>query len=69
MDGSYLTFSNERALKAAQILAASKVVAVHEDSWAHFSQNARQIRELFDVAGLGGAITAPEPGESVGLAL
>jgi L-ascorbate metabolism protein UlaG (beta-lactamase superfamily) len=63
-DGSYITLSNERALEAAKILGASKVIAVHEDSWAHFSQNADEIRALFEGAGLGDAIIALHPGES-----
>lgn len=63
-DGSYITLSNERALDAAKLLGASKVIAVHEDSWAHFSQNASQIIELFEGAGMGDAIIALQPGES-----
>jgi L-ascorbate metabolism protein UlaG (beta-lactamase superfamily) len=62
--GAYITLSNERALEAAKILKASKVIAVHEDSWAHFSQNAEEVRALFDANGLGSAIIALQPGEA-----
>lgn len=67
-DGSYITLSNERALEAAQILEAKKVVAVHEDSWAHFSQGAAGIKALFTSAGLADVIVALEPGESAEIA-
>ncbi|MDN4596702.1 hypothetical protein [Leifsonia virtsii] len=63
-DGQYITLSNERALEAAKTLGATKVIAVHEDSWAHFSQDAEGIRGLFENAGLGDAIIALQPGES-----
>ncbi len=66
-DGSYITLSNERALEAAQRLQARKVVAIHEDSWAHFSQNAEQIREVFAAAGLEDTIVALHPGETADL--
>jgi L-ascorbate metabolism protein UlaG (beta-lactamase superfamily) len=68
-DGSYITLSNERALEAAKILGAKKVIAVHEDSWDHFSQNAQQIRDIFEADGLGSAIIALKPGEFADLEL
>ncbi|WP_440711770.1 MBL fold metallo-hydrolase [Herbiconiux sp. YIM B11900] len=68
-DGSYITLSNERAVQAARLLGAPKVIAVHEDSWEHFSQNAEQIRALFESEGLGDAIVALQPGESATLDL
>lgn len=63
-EGSYITLSNERALEAAKILGAKKVIAVHEDSWQHFSQNAQEIRDVFEADGLGDTIIALKPGES-----
>lgn len=66
-DGSYITLSNERALEAAQRLQAKKVVAIHEDSWAHFSQSASEIKELFEQAGLGEVIVALNPGDTAEL--
>lgn len=63
-DGSYITLSNERALECARILEAKRVISIHEDSWKHFSQNAREIRELFETSGLGDTIVALAPGES-----
>ncbi|MFE7416733.1 MBL fold metallo-hydrolase [Rhodococcus sp. NPDC057529] len=68
-EGSYITLSNERALEAAKILGAKKVIAVHEDSWQHFSQNASEIRDLFEDDGLGDIIVALKPGESVELGI
>ena len=63
-DGAFITLSNERALKAAEILRASKVVPVHEDSWQHFSQNVDEIREVFSAAGKSDVLIGLSPGES-----
>ncbi len=63
-DGAYITLSNERALEATRILKAKKVVPIHEDSWAHFSQNADQISALFAEAGLSDLLVALKVGES-----
>jgi L-ascorbate metabolism protein UlaG (beta-lactamase superfamily) len=68
-DGAYITLSNERALEAAKILGVKKTVPVHEDSWAHFSQNADQISTLFSDAALSDLLIALKPGESAEIAL
>lgn len=63
-DGAYITFSNESAMEATKLLGAKKAVVVHEDSWAHFSQDAQGVTALFAEAGMGEAIVALAPGES-----
>jgi putative NADH-flavin reductase/L-ascorbate metabolism protein UlaG (beta-lactamase superfamily) len=61
----YLTLSATRAAKAATILGAHRVVPIHFDGWAHFSQGAGQLRSAFAQAGVGELLQIPEPGETV----
>jgi len=64
-DGAYVTLSNEMALEVAQrILPDAIIVPVHQDSWAHFTQDAAGIRALFDDEGLGSKIAVLQPGEA-----
>lgn len=63
-DGAYITLSNERALAAANILKAPKVIPIHEDSWDHFSQNLTEIREVFSAADKADALVGLAPGDS-----
>ena len=64
-DGAYITLSNEMTLEVAQrILPDSVIVPVHEDSWAHFTQDSAGIRTLFRDAGLSSRIVVLEPGQS-----
>jgi L-ascorbate metabolism protein UlaG (beta-lactamase superfamily) len=68
-DGAYITLSNERALEAAKILGAKRIVPVHEDSWAHFSQNAEQISKVFADVSQSNLLVALKPGESAEIRL
>ncbi|MFD7012430.1 MBL fold metallo-hydrolase [Rhodococcus jostii] len=64
-DGAYITLSNEMTLEVAQrILPEATIVPVHEDSWAHLTQDAAGIRTLFEDAGLSSQIVVLEPGQS-----
>lgn len=64
-DGAYITLSNEMTLEIAQrVLPEATIVPVHEDSWAHFTQNAAGIRALFEEAGKSSQIVVLEPGDS-----
>ncbi|GAB2572161.1 MBL fold metallo-hydrolase [Leucobacter ruminantium] len=67
-DGACITLSNERALEAAKILGAKKVVPVHEDSWAHFRENVDEITKVFNEADLGELLVALRPGDSANIA-
>jgi L-ascorbate metabolism protein UlaG (beta-lactamase superfamily) len=68
-DGAYITLSNERALEAAKILDAKRIVPVHEDSWAHFSQSAEQISKVFADVSQSNLLVALKPGESAEIRL
>lgn len=51
-----LTLNSADAAEAARILDAGTVVAVHCDSWAHFTEGHDELRKAFDAAGLGGRL-------------
>ncbi|MEV4637092.1 MBL fold metallo-hydrolase [Actinoplanes sp. NPDC049548] len=51
-DGALLTLDSAQAAEAARILRARRVVPVHHDSWAHFSEGRDALVEAFRAAGL-----------------
>jgi L-ascorbate metabolism protein UlaG (beta-lactamase superfamily) len=51
-----LTLDAERAVEAARLLDARRVLIAHVDSWAHFSEDLRTTVAAFDEAGLGGVL-------------
>jgi L-ascorbate metabolism protein UlaG (beta-lactamase superfamily) len=52
MDNALLTLDSTQAAEAAAILGARRVVAVHCDSWAHFTENHADLTAAFTSAGL-----------------
>lgn len=53
LGGELLTLDAERAVEAARILDAPRVLLAHVDSWAHFTEDLAQTAAAFDAAGLG----------------
>jgi L-ascorbate metabolism protein UlaG (beta-lactamase superfamily) len=51
-----LTLDAERAVEAARLLDARRVLIAHVDSWAHFSEDLGTTVAAFDEAGLGGVL-------------
>jgi L-ascorbate metabolism protein UlaG (beta-lactamase superfamily) len=51
-DGALLTLDSAMAAEAAVILGARRVVPVHFDSWAHFTEGGDALRAAFEAAGL-----------------
>ncbi|BEL05433.1 MBL fold metallo-hydrolase [Actinoplanes sichuanensis] len=51
-DGALLTLDSAQAADAARILGASRVVMVHFDSWAHFTEGRDALAKAFTAAGL-----------------
>ena len=64
-DGALLTIDSEQAAEAAVILGARRVVPVHFNSWAHFTEGAEPLRDAFAAAGLTDRLTLLAPGEQV----
>ncbi|WP_042377648.1 MBL fold metallo-hydrolase [Streptacidiphilus melanogenes] len=50
--GEPLVLDSEQAAQAARILGARRVVTVHHDSWAHFTEGRDEIVAAFEAAGL-----------------
>ena len=61
-DGAPLTLTGELAAEAVRRLDASRVVVVHVDSWAHFSEGPDAVREALSAAGLADRLVDVEHG-------
>jgi L-ascorbate metabolism protein UlaG (beta-lactamase superfamily) len=64
VDG-YLTLTSEEAVKAAESLGWPRVLPVHTDGWAHFTQNGNSFRVAFIAADLEDLLVTAAPGETV----
>ncbi|GGV65954.1 hypothetical protein GCM10010277_73420 [Streptomyces longisporoflavus] len=51
-DGELIVLDSARAARAATILGAGRVVPVHYDSWAHFTEGRDELAAAFAAAGL-----------------
>lgn len=51
-DGAPLVLDSAQAAEAAGILGARRVVPVHHDSWAHFTEGRDELEAAFTAAGL-----------------
>ncbi|MET9125887.1 MBL fold metallo-hydrolase [Streptomyces sp. NPDC004528] len=51
-DGNLIVLDSAQAAEAAGILAARRVVPVHHDSWAHFTEGRDELEAAFTAAGL-----------------
>jgi L-ascorbate metabolism protein UlaG (beta-lactamase superfamily) len=61
-DGAPLTLTGELAAEAVRRLDAAQVVAVHVDSWAHFSEGREAVRDALAAAGLADRLVETPPG-------
>ncbi|MFF3337001.1 MBL fold metallo-hydrolase [Streptomyces sp. NPDC002888] len=52
-DGAPVVLDSAQAAEAARILGARRVVPVHYDSWAHFTEGRDELQAAFTAAGLG----------------
>ncbi|MFB6641633.1 MBL fold metallo-hydrolase [Streptomyces chartreusis] len=52
LDRQLLTLDSARAAEAARILGARRIVPVHFDSWAHFTEGREELEAAFTAAGL-----------------
>ncbi|KRV48321.1 Zn-dependent hydrolase [Wenjunlia vitaminophila] len=52
LDGALLTLDSVQAAEAARILGARRIVPVHFDSWAHFTEGRSALVDAFTAAGL-----------------
>ncbi|MEU8800832.1 MBL fold metallo-hydrolase [Spirillospora sp. NPDC048819] len=63
----HLTLTSEGAAEAATILRAGRIVPLHFEGWAHFSQGRDTIPPAFAAAGLTDRLHLLDPGEEIKL--
>ncbi|SIR70126.1 MBL fold metallo-hydrolase [Williamsia sterculiae] len=61
IDG-FLTLTSDEAAEAARLLAADRVLAVHTDGWAHFTEDATAVRTAFERVGIERLLIDATPG-------
>ena len=63
-DGALIVLDSAQAAEAAQILGARRVVPVHYDSWAHFTEGRDDLVAAFTAAGLADRLDLGDLGPS-----
>jgi L-ascorbate metabolism protein UlaG (beta-lactamase superfamily) len=58
----HLTMDTNDTIETARAFADAVIVPVHTDGWAHFRQNAQDLRLTFDALGFGKRLKLLEPG-------
>ena len=58
----HLTMDTNDTIETARAFADAVIVPVHTEGWAHFRQNATDLRATFDVLGFGKRLKLLEPG-------
>jgi L-ascorbate metabolism protein UlaG (beta-lactamase superfamily) len=58
----HLTMDTNDTIETARAFADAVIVPVHTDGWAHFKQNAQDLRASFDALGFGSRLKLLEPG-------
>ena len=58
----HLTMDTNDAIEAAHYFPDAAIVPLHTDGWAHFRQNAADLRASFDALGFGKRLKLLEPG-------
>jgi L-ascorbate metabolism protein UlaG (beta-lactamase superfamily) len=58
----HLTMDTNDTIETARAFADAVIVPVHTDGWAHFRQNAKDLRVSFDALGFGKRLKLLEPG-------
>lgn len=64
----HLTMDTNDTIETARAFADAVIVPVHTDGWAHFRQNAKDLRTTFDALGFGKRLKLLEPGVATEIA-
>ncbi|QOZ23043.1 MBL fold metallo-hydrolase [Bradyrhizobium sp. CCBAU 51753] len=64
----HLTMDTNDTIETARAFADAVIVPVHTDGWAHFRQNANDLRMSFDTLGFGRRLRILEPGVATEIA-
>jgi L-ascorbate metabolism protein UlaG (beta-lactamase superfamily) len=62
---AFLTLTSSQLPRAAELLGAARIVPVHSEGWAHFTQDHASIRTAFDASDVKDRLVLLEPGEDV----
>jgi L-ascorbate metabolism protein UlaG (beta-lactamase superfamily) len=65
----HVTMDNNDAIETAHAFPQAKIVAVHNDGWAHFTESQADLARAFDTLGLGGRLVSLVPGQTIRLPL
>ncbi len=65
----FVTMDNNGALEAAHAFPQARIVAVHNDGWAHFSESPSDLVQTFATLGLSERLVTLTPGHAVSMAL
>jgi L-ascorbate metabolism protein UlaG (beta-lactamase superfamily) len=65
----HLTMDTNDTIETARAFADAVIVPVHTDGWAHFKQNAGDLRASFDALGFGARLKLLEPGVATEIAV
>jgi L-ascorbate metabolism protein UlaG (beta-lactamase superfamily) len=65
----HLTMSANDAIETAHAFPEARIVAVHNEGWAHFSESRQDLEQAFTALGLGDRLQRLEAGAAVRLAL
>lgn len=60
---------NNDAIETAHAFPEAQIVAVHNDSWAHFTESREDLERAFAALGLADRLRPLEPGTAVRLEL
>jgi hypothetical protein len=58
----HLTMDTNDTIETARAFPDAVIVPLHTDGWAHFRQNAKDLRASFDTLGFGSRLKILEPG-------
>jgi L-ascorbate metabolism protein UlaG (beta-lactamase superfamily) len=61
---AFLTLTSDQLPTAVELLGAERVVPVHSEGWAHFTQDHASIRRAFDGSAVRDRLVLLEPGEA-----
>lgn len=64
---AFLTLTSDQLPTATRLLGARRVVVVHSEGWAHFTQDQASVARAFDAAGTADRLVLLEPGRSATL--
>ncbi len=63
----HLTMDNNDVIATAHAFPAARIVAVHNDGWAHFTESPADVATAFSALGLAERLVALIPGRPVAL--